>query len=118
MQRQHTFSEEQKKLKSTKVMKGLYFLLAAFATSCSENNNKTTSNSEPNISSDLNEEKLVAVMGDTVNVILQSDDKMKFDKSELRVQEVQVVKLLEEDYKWDAPLLHFSRKEHCPHPRI
>lgn len=61
--------------------------------SCSDLNNKTTSNSEPTVSSDLNEEKQDVATGEVIDILLQSDDKMKFDLSEIKVKEGQTVKL-------------------------
>lgn len=71
-----------------------FFLLAAVLfTSCLESSNKTTSGTESKPTSDLIEEKQVVATGDTINIVLQSNDNMKFDKTEIEVKEGQVVRL-------------------------
>lgn len=76
-------------------MNRINFLLyaALFLASCGNSSNKTPSENQAGNTTETVAEPEVVPTGDTVNVVLQSDDNMKFDKSEIRVKLGQTVKL-------------------------
>jgi azurin len=61
--------------------------------SCGNNNNSTSSERQATENTETVAAPEVIPTGDTINVVLQSDDNMKFDKTEIRVQLGQTIKL-------------------------
>lgn len=68
-------------------------IVVVLFTSCGNNNNSASSESQATVNTETVAAPEVTPTGDTVNVVLQSDDNMKFDKSEIKVQLGQTVKL-------------------------